>query len=202
MKKYIVLVVAAIMTTMSMNAQEKGEFNYKVRVGASMSTITNNDDAKMEPNFNFAVGMDYMLTNKFALGLEVQANYLGAESKLSEKRMEVLYTSVPVLAKYYVTPWLAVQAGPQVSFLRRATIDGDKTVNGVKVKDNLKKVELSIPLGLSFEPKVGKNGDALLVDLRYHLGVTPMNKKVDTNPKSNYNSAITLTVGYRTDFFR
>ena len=200
MKKYIVLVVAAIMTTMSMNAQEKGEFNYKVRMGAAMSTLTNNDDAKMEPNFNFAVGVDYMLTNKFALGLEVQTNYLGAKSKEADKRLTLWYTSVPLLAKYYVTPWLAVQAGPQVSFLRRVTLDGDKTVNGVKLKDNMKKVELSVPLGLSFEPKIGNNGDALLVDLRYQLGVTPVNKKIDSDDKSRYNSAIILTVGYRTNF--
>ena len=200
MKKYIVLVVAAIMTTMSMNAQEKGEFNYKVRMGAAMSTLTNNDDAKMEPNFNFAVGVDYMLTNKFALGLEIQTNYLGAKSKEADKRLTLWYTSVPLLAKYYVTPWLAVQAGPQVSFLRRVTLDGDKTVNGVKLKDNMKKVELSVPLGLSFEPKIGNNGDALLVDLRYQLGVTPVNKKIDSDDKSRYNSAIILTVGYRTNF--
>ena len=63
-------------------------------------------------------------------------------------------------------------------------------------------MELAIPLGLSFEPKIGKNGDALLVDLRYHLGLTPVNKKSDGDSKSNYNSAIVLTVGYRTDFFR
>ena len=95
-----------------------------------------------------------------------------------------------------------MQAGPQVSFLRRATMDGEKTFNGVKVKDNMKKVELAIPLGLSFEPKVGNSGDALLVDLRYHLGVTPANKKIDSDAKSFYNSAIVLTVGYRTDFLR
>ena len=46
------------------------------------------------------------------------------------------------------TPWLAVQAGPQVSFLRRATMDGEKTYEGVRVKDLVKKVELAIPLGL------------------------------------------------------
>ena len=202
MKKYIVLVVVAIMTSVSMNAQEKGDFNYKVRLGAALSTFTNNDDAKMEPNFQYAIGLDYILTDRFAVSLEAQANYLGAKSKLHDKRMTLFYTSIPLLAKYYVTPWLAVQAGPQVSFLRRATIDGEKTFEGVRVKDMLKKVELAIPLGLSFEPKIGKNGDALLVDLRYHLGLTPVNKKSDGDSKSNYNSAIVLTVGYRTDFFR
>ena len=202
MKKYIALVVVAIMTSVSMNAQEKGDFNYKVRLGAAMSTFTNNDDAKIEPNFQYAIGLDYMLTDKFAISLEAQANYLGAKSKMNDKRATLFYTSIPLLAKYYVTPWLAVQAGPQVSFLRRATMDGEKTFNGVKVKDNMKKVELAIPLGLSFEPKVGKSGDALLVDLRYHLDLTPANKKIDSDAKSFYNSAIVLTVGYRTDFLR
>ena len=202
MKKYIVLVVVAIMTSVSMNAQQQGELNYKVRLGAAMSTITNNDDAKMEPNLQYAVGLDYMLTNKFAVGLEVQGNNLGAKSKLLDKRATFTYTSVPLLAKYYVTPWLALQAGPQVSFLRKATIDGEKSYNGVRVKDDLKKVELSVPMGFSFEPKIGKNGDALLFDVRYHLGVTPMNKKIDSDDKSHYNSAIIFTVGYRTDFFR
>ncbi len=200
MKKYIALVVVAIMTSVSMNAQQQGELNYKVRLGAAMSTITNNDDAKMEPNLQYAVGLDYMLTNKFAVGLEVQGNNLGAKSKAFDKRMTLSYTSIPLLAKYYVTPWLALQAGPQVSFLGKATMDGETSFMGNKVKDKLKKVELAIPLGFSFEPKIGKNGDALLVDLRYHLGVTPMNKKIDNEAKSSYNSAICLTVGYRTNF--
>ena len=85
-----------------------------------MSTFTNNDDAKIEPNFQYAIGLDYMLTDKFAISLEAQANYLGAKSKMNDKRATLFYTSIPLLAKYYVTPWLAVQAGPQVSFLRRA----------------------------------------------------------------------------------
>ena len=87
MKKYIVLVVVAIMTSVSMNAQEKGDFNYKVRLGAALSTFTNNDGAKMEPNFQYAIGLDYMLTERFAMSLEVQANYLGAKSKEFDKRM-------------------------------------------------------------------------------------------------------------------
>ena len=202
MKKYVVMVVAAIMATMSMNAQEKGQLNYVVRLGGSMSTFANNDDAKMEPNFNDAIGLNYMLTDQFALGFEVQANYMGAKSKTLDKRVTLLYTNIPLLAKYYVTPWLALQAGPQVGFLRTAKFDGEKSYKGRKVKDDLKKVDFAIPLGLSFEPKITSRGDALLIDLRYHLGLTPVNKKINDGDKSSYNRAIILTVGIRTDFGR
>ena len=199
MKKYFLMVVAAIMATMSMNAQEKGDVNYIIRLGGSMSVFANNDDSKYEPNYNDALGVNYMLTDKLALGFELQTNYMGGKSKKLDERVTLLYTSFPLFAKYYVTPWLALQAGPEVSFLRTAKIDGSKYFNNRKVKDDMKTVDFAIPLGLSFEPKINDSGEALLIDLRYHLGLTPVNKKHDGD-KSAYNRAFVLTIGLRTNF--
>ena len=194
------MAVAAIMATMNVNAQEKGEFSYKLRAGGVLSTFTNNNDAKSKigPMWNF--GADYMLTDNFGLSLEVHNEYLGAKYKETNKRVTLDYVGIPLQAKFYIVPWLAVQAGPQISFLLTGRYNGNKVHQSVKVKDQFKTVEFALPVGLSFEPQIGSYGDRLLIDFRYRIGLSKANKEPYRNEDFR-NSAFILTIGYLTDFF-
>ncbi|MBR2191935.1 MAG: PorT family protein [Bacteroidaceae bacterium] len=200
MKKILLMVVAAIMVTMNMNAQEQGEFSYKTRFGGALSTFTNNSDAKSKLGLEWSFGADYMFTNNFGLSLEIHHEYLGAKYKETNKRVSVDYVGVPLQAKFYIVPWLAVQAGPQISFLLRGRYNGNKEHMGIKVRDGFKPVEFAVPVGLSFEPQIGSYGDRLLIDFRYRLGLSKANKEPYKNEDFR-NSAFILTVGYLTDFF-
>lgn len=192
MKKFLAMVAVAMMTAMSANAQSAGDLIFKGRLGGNVSTVTNNDDAKWKIGYSVSVGFDYMITNKLSAVVELNHNLIGSKSELADKNANLDYTHIPVLAKYYVTPWLALQAGPQIGFLFNAKIDGKS------FKSTCKKTEFSIPLGASVEIPITESAwmDRAIIDLRYHLGLTNTNKSGSENC---YNRAFILTVGYMFD---
>jgi hypothetical protein len=190
MKKSLWIIIAFIMATVNMNAQTAKDLNFQFRVGANLSTLTGNDDAKMKLGYSIGAGMDYCLTDQFALRFDLSHDYIGAKSKLLDENLNLEYLSFGPMAKYYATPWLAFQAGPELGFLLKAKVDD------TSYKSHYKDTEFSLPIGVSFEPKVGKNGISLIFDLRYRLGLTKANKDGEFG-KDFRNSAIILTVGYK-----
>ena len=65
---------------------------------------------------------------------------------------------------------------------------GDTPSEDIDYKDALESFDLSIPLGLSYET------DNVVIDGRYNLGVTKINKEGDDSYK---NSVIQFTIGYK-----
>ena len=63
MKKFLFLFAITFMAATAINAQHKGDFNYKVRLGAGLSTFTNNDDAKYKGDFEWGVGFNCFFHN-------------------------------------------------------------------------------------------------------------------------------------------
>jgi len=200
MKKFLLMAVVAIMTTMNVNAQEKGEFSYKLRLGGVLSTFTNNDDAKSKVGLAWNFGADYMFTKNFGLSMEIHDEYLGAKYNETNKRVVVDYIGIPLQAKFYIIPGLAVQAGPQISFLLTGRYNGKKEHMGQRVRDKFKPIEFALPVGLSFEPSIGSYGDRLLIDFRYRIGLSRANKE-SSGYDAFRNSAFILSIGYLTDFF-
>ena len=191
MKKTIIIAVAALIAAMNLKAQTQGDINFRFRAGGNLSTLSGNDDAKEKIGWSLGVGVDYCLTDLFALSLDVNRDQLGCKSKALDKKLNLEYLSIGPLAKYYATPWLALQAGPEIGFLRKAKM------SGVNQKDAYKKTELSLPIGLSIEPKVSSKKDvALIIDLRYRLGLSNVNDE-DALMDDMKNSTFTLTIGYK-----
>ena len=197
MKKFLMMIAVAMMMATSMNAQTAGECNFITRAGGNLTTLTNNKDAKLRVGWDIGAAFNLCITDQFAVALDISHDYLGAKSKIADKNLQLEYLSFGPMAKYYATPWLAVQAGPELGFLLTAKLGGDKVVSGEKIKDGFKKTELSLPIGVSFEPKVGNKGGSLVFDLRYHLGLTKVNKDGD----SMRNSAFIFTAGYKFNLF-
>ena len=189
--KKILMVAVAMMTAMSVNAQSAGEWNLKGRVGGNQSTVSNNDDAKWKVDWSVGLGVDYMITDNLAATLELQRDVMGSKSDMTGKKNTLDYLHFPLMAKYYVTKWLALEAGPQIGFLLRAKNDG------VSYKDQCKKTEFSIPIGVSVEIPVKSSWKShTIIDLRYHLGLTKVN---DYGTDSYFNRGFILTVGYKHD---
>lgn len=139
------------------------------------------------------------------LSTATPGNYTG----YSNVRNSLDYLSVPLVGHLYFAPGLSLNAGVQVGFLLRSKLSLDKadlTVN----KDgsytftseaqhvesssmNLnKKVDFSIPVGLSFEYA------NVVVDLRYNIGLTKIYKSVLIDNACR-NKVFALTVGYKLD---
>ena len=60
------------------------------------------------------------------------------------------------------------------------------------IKDDFKKFDVSLPIGLSYEFKV-----PIVLDLRYNIGLTNVNKNATANGKDYSNIQAALTIGYK-----
>ncbi len=133
-------------------------------------------------------------------------------------KVKLSYLSVPVMANFYIYKGLAVKAGVQVDFMLSAKYPrGYKEIfDGLPwdgkytdIKDRCRKVDVTIPLGLSYEYK------RFVLDARYEFGLLDIKddeivvKNLSTdgtsyfleyyllNGKLKRSSAFTLTLGYR-----
>ncbi len=185
MKKIMMLAVAALMATMSVNAQEKGSWDFRSRLTGNMSTITNSDDAESRIGFGVNVGYEYHLTDKIGLGLDINNDILGCKSKSTSKNLKLDYWGFAPMVRYYVQPWLMLEAGPQISFLSKAELDDEN------IKSQFEKTEFSVPLGIAYEPLLNDKGLRLSIGLRYRLGLSKINKEGD----AERNSAFMITAG-------
>ena len=117
------------------------------------------------------------------------------------------YVNVPLTANYYILPGLAVKAGIQIGFLLDAkekfqrteiTTDqtgakqyGDTEVHKNSLKDNFRRTDFSIPVGLSYEYM------NVILDARYNFGLTEIHTGGLSDVVHSKNRFLTFTVGYR-----
>lgn len=163
------------------------------------------------------VEAEYMLTDNFSLaaGLtygEQGSGYKDYEYKAGDTKVELKdlkyemdYFNIPVVANYYLFKGFAVKAGVQFGFLTTAktkgkmisssgsqTITVDMEDSGSDFKDSCEKFDISIPMGISYQFNV-----PIVIDLRYNLGLTKVNKESYPGMKDFKNNVVSLTVGYK-----
>lgn len=189
------IAVAAFMVTMGANAQD---MFLKPMVGGTLATLTGDvEDAKMKLGLVAGAEFGYKLSDPFAVTAGALVSMQGAKQKdnseVKDASTTMTYLNIPILANYEIIPGLSVKAGLQPGFLLSAK---DKaTVGGhdydESITDHCKKVDLSIPMGLSYQIS------DFVIDARYNLGLTKTNKYGDGSIK---NGVIMLTLGYMIPF--
>ena len=196
-KKFLVMVVVAMMATVGANAQHReGEYSIQPRVGVTFSTLTNTDDAKMKLNLAYGVEFEHYITEQFGVAGGLLFTNQGTKFN-NDNTLNNYYCAVPLTANYYVLPGLALKAGLQPAFRVKTnmkangqTYDIDKVMEYLFEDTDVKmnKFDLSIPVGLSYE----YNG--ITLDARYNFGVTKLFSGVDDTV---LNQVITITLGYK-----
>ena len=93
------------------------------------------------------------------------------------------YLNVPLTGNFYVAKGLALKTGVQFGFLMSAKDEG------VDIKDGCEKLNLSIPIGISYEIS------NFVLDLRYNLGLSNTNKADDGNKLRS--DLLQITLGYK-----
>ena len=151
---------------------------------------------QLASKFSLAAGVNYSLQGSGWKNKDIPVN--GEVVKLKDAKIELGYVNIPVTANYYLFKNFAVKAGVQFGFLTNASAkstaekNNDKVDTDVDMKDQFKKVDISIPLGVSYQFKV-----PITLDLRYNLGLTKVNKESDPHVKDFKNNSVMLTVGYK-----
>ena len=214
------LAVAAIMATMSASAQfEPGKWSIDINIGLGASWLNKSEemilngyelDKQVAPSALIGLGASYQVNQ--LLGLSAGVNWavqgqgwddlrLG-DVKYNNNSLELTYVQIPVMAHVYFYKGWSVNAGIQPSFLVNAdqtcnikNTSGERTVKTdtrIDYMDDMKKFDLSIPLGISYEFK-----GHFVLGAQYNLGLSTVNKKTLSN-KDMKNGAILLTLGWRT----
>ncbi len=174
MRKLFLVVALMLTAGIVANAQ----FRFGVKAGMNISNVAADDTDNM---VGFSAGiLGEFKISKFAVQPEVLYSFQGA--KYSGGKFETSYLNIPVMAKYYITDGLSIEAGPQVGFLLSAKekIDGEDDYD---VKDFVNKTDFAINFGASYELSVIPVG----FFARYSLGVTDIYKDVDAGENAGKN---------------
>ena len=213
-----------MVAAMTANAQfEAGTFSIQPKVGGAVTWLSNMPDLNLHelginadldkspiagallgveaeyqlaPQFSLAAGVNYALQGSGWKDKNISVN--GEVVEIKDAKIELGYVTVPVTANYYLFKNFAVKAGVQFGFLTNASMkataerDKYKADSDMDIKDAFKKVDISIPMGVSYQFNV-----PIVLDLRYNLGLTKVNKESEAGHKDFKNNVIQLTVGYK-----
>ena len=190
MKKLFLAVVAMMVSATTFAQNEVGQLTIQPKVGVNIANITDADDA--DPRIGLAAGaeFEYGLTDN--IGLSAGVLYSMQGFKTTEEGVDCTlkldYLNVPILANFYVAKGFAVKLGVQPGFKlsSKAKFKGSGGSKEVEVEDGVKSVDLSIPVGLSYQYQ------NIVFDARYNWGVTKIVDDVDSK-----HSVFQITVGYK-----
>ncbi|MCR5364575.1 MAG: PorT family protein [Prevotella sp.] len=171
--------------------RDNGTFTLQPKVGIGIGMLSGEwktyagFDNKSRVGLVAGVEGEYYATEwlGIALGLNYAQQGWKMEGNGLEETFKYDYLNVPLTGNFYVAKGLALKTGVQFGFLMSAKV-GD-----ADVKDGCEKLNLSIPIGVSYE-----YGNVVL-DLRYNLGLSKTNKEGNDNKLRS--DLLQITLGYK-----
>lgn len=220
MKKVLFTAVAVIAFSFA-NAQDGSGSSTGVKFGAKAGLNMSNfggdfEDTKAIFGFHAGAFAEIKISDKFSFQPELLYSTQGAKFDSSvtdlsgafptvEKEngeINLGYINIPLMAKYYATEKLFIEAGPQVGFLVSAIEDYNYsyTVNGVlvdsevldreDVKDNYETIDYGMNLGLGYYFT-----ENISAGVRYNFGLSNILK--DSGDFKSNNGVFQLSIGYK-----
>ncbi len=201
--KKLFLIAVAMLATLSVSAQSApGTFSLKPMVGATLSSVRGSDVDGVKMKFGLVAGAEgiYQVSDMFALSGGLLYSMQGFKTDTSlDLKMNTEYLNIPILANIYVAQGLALKAGVQFGLLTKAKAKGKygNIEEDIDIKDHMKSLDLSIPVGVSYEIN-----NSFTIDARYNFGLSKIAKDDDHHydyTAKAYNSVFMLTLGYKFD---
>ena len=194
MKKMMMMLIMATvaLTASAQNTlRDNGTFTLQPKVGIGIGILSGEwktaagVDNKSRVGLVAGVEGEYYATEWLGLALGVNYAQQGWKFKGDnlDETTKLDYLNVPLTGNFYVAKGLALKTGFQFGFLMSAKVEGDN------VKDACEKLNLSIPLGISYEYS------DFVLDLRYNLGLNKTNK-ADNGNKAR-SDLFQITLGYK-----
>lgn len=175
-------VVLSLLAVAAVGVAQAQEVKFGPKAGLNISNMSTSIDYDSNVSFHVGAVVEAKITDKFSIQPEVLYSVQGV------KDVSIEYVSVPVLAKYFVTPGFSVEVGPQVSFLAKAEKDVLGLVT-VDTKELYNSVDFGLNFGVAYDLPSGP-----FVNARYNLGLTDVYK---SNISSAKHGVFQVGVGYK-----
>lgn len=198
MKKVLLSALAVFAFTFANAQDSKGgstDISFGAKAGLNLSNITGDvEGASMKIGFQVGGFAEIKISEKFAIQPELLYSAQGASFKEEffgetfEYDINLSYLNIPVMAKYFVTDKLSLEAGPQIGFLLSAKAKSDSASEDIK--DGFNSLDFGINFGAGFDVTENIN-----LGLRYTAGLSNIAK--DSGDMKAANSNIAFAVGYR-----
>ena len=182
MKKLLLVSIITILGLARVNAQD---VKFGVKGGLNFATIIGENTSKDQTvtAFNLGAMAEIKISDKFSLQPELLYSGQGYDTDIdSEGIIALNYLNIPVLAKYYVTKKLSLEAGPQIGFLLSTKGGTEDYI------DLFKTTDFGANFGFGYKLDSGINFAA-----RYVLGLSNIN---DVGGVTNKNGVLQLSIGY------
>ena len=221
--KRIALMAIMLVAVLCAKAQyEPGKWAILIKGGHGASHLTNMEriplsDSNLDPQFIsssvFGMDVEYQVSKQLGLSVGLNRSWQGSgweeftdanNIKYKDPQIKLEYINVPLLANFYVYKGLALKTGLELGYLidadacvrTESSLDGrDLTVKTtIDMEKDCKKFDLSVPVGISYEFK-----RHWVLDARYNIGLTKVNKEHVFGEKDNKNGMFIFTFGYKFD---
>lgn len=177
MKKLGVLIILFLIISQFTNAQSNIKFGLKG--GLNYANFSNTEiNTNAITSYHAGILIEFFIFDNLAIQPELLYSTVGAkyDTIISDIKNELGYISLPILAKFKLSEFLFLEAGPQGSFLLSKKDDVIKDYN---------EFDFSVNGGLGLN--ISKN---LFISARYNLGVTEIARDADAK-----NSVIQVSAG-------
>lgn len=215
MKKVFITAIA-ILGFMTTQAQE---VRFGVKAGLNVANLTGDiEDAKSKVGFHLGGFAEIMLSDQFAFQPELLFSSQGSKAETSESETisgvtytvknedtyKLNYINIPLMAKYFATDKLFLEAGPQIGFsieesyeseYTQTVTDTDGSTTSISDTEdgdleNIKSIDFGLNFGLGYEFT-----ENIFAGARYNLG---LNNLYDGDGDYDMkNSVFQVSIGYK-----
>ena len=172
------------------------EVKFGVKGGLNLMKISNNQlSGNNKVGFHIGGLVEFKLSDKFAIQPELLYSTKGTKQDFYGIQLitNLSYIDLPIMAKFFVTKGLSIEAGPQIGYLvSEKGISNSELV--IYQAGNYNKMDYGLNLGAGYVLE-----NSLLFQVRYYLGLADISK---IYPYSNtniidHNKGFQLSVGYQ-----
>ncbi|MCF1192823.1 PorT family protein [Mangrovimonas sp. AS39] len=192
MRKLILTTSLLIFGFLSSYAQT---VSFGVKAGANFANLYGDlDDASMKIGFHVGGVAEIMINDKFGVQPEILFSDQGAKEDFEgvDISYNLSYINVPIMAKYYATENLSLEAGPQIGFLVdskvKAKYEGDSATTDL---EDISTLDFGFNFGLGYKLNNGLNFGA-----RYNLGLSNVYDGEGSDDEKINNGVIQVSVGF------
>ena len=174
------------------------EFSIGLKAGPNFANL--NTDESPGENYKARTGFHlgaFALIKGEKVGFqpEVVFSQQGSKFKYSgspDLKANFSYVNIPLIVKLYTVAGINLQVGPQIGLLTSAEVESPTGTQDVK--DELKKTDISLALGVGWDLPFG-----LTIDGRYNLGLTDNDDGYSSgaSDRSIKNQVWQFSIGYK-----